>query len=218
MEIHGGGLNGTKCLIVILTNGGNQASPSDATSAKDASSSSDQHNNLPHLLSSLLNYHRGGGGGGSSSSSSINSSSLKLITDLNQWIMNTGINGTANMSNLTNDSAITPSPITDEFHFNDVDYTLDIVLPLIVGLVVALILGWMLIRYKMSAHQRSNYNGSIYCCPEECYMFCARFFKCNLRGFKWPKLKKRSNQNNINNSISNNDRPSFVYNPSMFIK
>jgi hypothetical protein len=60
----------------------------------------------------------------------------------------------------------------------------DIVMPLIVGLFVAMILGWMLIRYKMSAHQRSNYNGSIYCCPEKCFgkleahinLFCFFFF------------------------------------------
>jgi hypothetical protein len=55
--------------------------------------------------------------------------------------------------------------VTNDFY----DEKHDIVMPLIVGLFVAMILGWMLIRYKMSAHQRSNYNGSIYCCPEKCF-------------------------------------------------
>lgn len=61
------------------------------------------------------------------------------------------------------------------------DYAFDILLPLIIGLLVALILGWMLVRYKMSSHQRSNYNGSIYCCPDQCFEFCTRFFECNFR-------------------------------------
>ena len=66
-------------------------------------------------------------------------------------------------------------------HHYEYDDTLDILMPLFVGLLVAIILGWMLMRYKMSAHQRSNYNGSIYCCPEECFNFCSRFLECQFR-------------------------------------
>lgn len=93
---------------------------------------------------------------------------------------------------ITNSTTSYPSAITSktnialtttiiDFPFDGLDYTLDIVMPLIVGLLVALILGWMLIRYKMSAHERSNYNGSIYCCPERCFEFCAKFCECNLK-------------------------------------
>lgn len=178
MEIHGA-LNGTKCLIVILTNG-----------AAAASSKEHRHDSIPFLISSII-------GADKNRNNSMNSSLLKLLESDHRFIMS------SNSSELDSMSLTTaPSHLTDEFLFDDVDYTLDIVMPLIVGLVVAMILGWMLIRYKMSAHQRSNYNGSIYCCPEECYIFCARFFKCNLlrcrrrsgapRTFKWPKLKKRN--------------------------
>lgn len=180
MEIHGA-LNGTKCLIVILTNGAAAAS----------SSKEHRHDSIPFLISSII-------GADKNRNNSMNSSLLKLLESDHRFIMSSN-----NSSELDSMSLTTaPSHLTDEFLFDDVDYTLDIVMPLIVGLVVAMILGWMLIRYKMSAHTRSNYNGSIYCCPEECYIFCARFFKCNLlrcrrrsgstRTFKWPKLKKRN--------------------------
>ena len=51
---------------------------------------------------------------------------------------------------------------------------LDTLGPFFVGGFVALLLGWMLIRYKMSFHRASNYNGSVYCCPESCFQFCER--------------------------------------------
>lgn len=77
----------------------------------------------------------------------------------------------------------TPPVHSEEPHAPHYEYddTLDILMPLFVGLLVAIILGWMLMRYKMSAHQRSNYNGSIYCCPEECFNFCSRFLECQFR-------------------------------------
>ncbi|CAF0894302.1 unnamed protein product [Brachionus calyciflorus] len=89
-------------------------------------------------------------------------------------------------SNLDNEASNTTLSYID-LNFNEISYTLNIILPLIVGLFVALILGWMLIRYKMSSHQRSNYNGSIYCCPEKCFEFCAKFFECKI---KRPKIFK----------------------------
>lgn len=84
---------------------------------------------------------------------------------------------------------------TVDINFDDFDYTLDILMPLFVGLLVALILGWMLIRYKMSAHQRSNYNGSIYCCPEQCFQFCAKFFECNIKLKKSKRMKRAESTN-----------------------
>lgn len=95
-------------------------------------------------------------------------------------------------SNYFHEIRPTSTPAYD-FNYDGYDYTLDILMPLVVGLLVALILGWMLIRYKMSSHQRSNYNGSIYCCPEECFDFCAKFFECKI---KWPKVMKRDQTNN----------------------
>lgn len=181
MEIHGNLINGTKCLIVILTNSAAASSSLSSSWSKEQQQQQLlQHDsnrrphqipdNIPYLISSILN--------GNINMAAKNSSAV-LRLDAN------------NNSTTVEPSSQQHQQPVDEFLFDDVDYTLDIVLPLIVGLVVAMILGWMLVRYKMSAHQRSNYNGSIYCCPEECYLFCGRFFKCNLRGFKWPKLKKR---------------------------
>lgn len=86
--------------------------------------------------------------------------------------------------------------------FNEINYMLNIFLPVIVGLFVALILGWMLIRYKMSSHQRSNYNGSIYCCPQKCFDFCAKFFECKKRCPKFFRIKKNQKPN-INYSLTN---------------
>lgn len=80
-------------------------------------------------------------------------------------------------------STLAESDLSDDSSHPHYEYddTLDILMPLFVGLLVAIILGWMLMRYKMSAHQRSNYNGSIYCCPEECFNFCSRFLDCQFR-------------------------------------
>ena len=49
--------------------------------------------------------------------------------------------------------------------------SIDNFLPLIVAGFVALILGWMIVRYKMSHHRQSNFNGAVYCCPDECFKF-----------------------------------------------
>ena len=57
--------------------------------------------------------------------------------------------------------------IIEESPRNDIDLG-----PFFVGGFVALLLGWMLIRYKMSNHRSSNYNGAVYCCPERCFQFC----------------------------------------------
>jgi hypothetical protein len=83
----------------------------------------------------------------------------------------------ARLAATTTSSNTATTPHSDEKH----EYTIDVVTPLIVGLFVAAILGWMLIRYKISAHTRSNYNGSIYCCPDECFDFCAKLCKCNFK-------------------------------------
>ena len=82
--------------------------------------------------------------------------------------------------------------------FDENYYNLNILMPLIMGLFVAMILGWMLIRYKMSSREQSNNTGSIYCCPDGCYDCCAKIFLCNFGGFslflkksksKTPKIK-----------------------------
>lgn len=86
--------------------------------------------------------------------------------------------------------------------FNELSYTLNIFLPIVVGLFVALILGWMLIRYKMSSHQRSNYNGSIYCCPQKCFDFCAKFFECKKTCPKFFKFKKTTKPH-VNYGLAN---------------
>lgn len=192
MEIHGD-LNGTKCLIVILTNG--------------ATVTTSREHDLPLFISSLM--------GDKARVVDLPANFSSLLTKL---VLSSNNNSEPTS---TTSISLSSSNAPDEFLFNDVDYTLDIVLPLIVGLVVAMILGWMLVRYKMSAHQRSNYNGSIYCCPEECYMFCARFTKCNLRGFKWPKFKKRGNNSGTSSSSVPSERLStniFNYNPPVLIK
>lgn len=61
------------------------------------------------------------------------------------------------------------STIFEESQRNDLDLG-----PFFVGGFVALLLGWMLIRYKMSYHRSSNYNGAVYCCPESCFKFCEK--------------------------------------------
>lgn len=91
--------------------------------------------------------------------------------------------------------------------FNELNYMLNIFLPVIVGLFVALILGWMLIRYKMSSHQRSNYNGSIYCCPQKCFNFCAKFFECKNRCPKFLTIKNNQKLT-INYNLTNKLIPS----------
>jgi hypothetical protein len=58
------------------------------------------------------------------------------------------------------------------------DDTLDIFLPFVFGLFVALALGWMVIRYKMTNNTKgSHYTSSFYCCPERCFTSMGRFRK-----------------------------------------
>jgi hypothetical protein len=114
--------------------------------------------------------------------SAIISSLLNAITDLT----------TTSASTL---SAGVSSATPHEVH----EYEIDVVTPLIVGLFVAMILGWMLIRYKMSAHTRSHYNGSIYCCPDECFDFCAKVCKCNFKLNFTKFLAKHQKQNKKSN-------------------
>jgi hypothetical protein len=102
------------------------------------------------------------------------------------------------VENITNDnvssvdSIKTNDSIDDEF--DEDHYLSNIMMPLIVGLFVTMLLGWMLVRYKMSSAQRSNYNGSIYCCPEDCFDCFTKFFLCNFGGFNLF-LKKSNKQN-----------------------
>lgn len=103
----------------------------------------------------------------------------------------------------------TPTIISDVNKTSSVDVPyeddrIDIVTPFVVGIFVAMILGWMLIRYKMSAHERSNYSGSIYCCPNECFDFCARFARCKIKIPRSCGKKAPENNNNNNSSIQNN--------------
>lgn len=85
---------------------------------------------------------------------------------------------------VTSTQSIASNPVNSnhshELYFNELDYQMSIIMPLIVGIFVALILTWMLIRYKMAANEAS-YNGSIYCCPQECFDFCAKFFECKFK-------------------------------------
>ena len=91
-----------------------------------------------------------------------NTTKQNLITKFNLYSVNTVPKTTENTSLENYDST-------------------EILFPAIVGFFVVLILGWMLIRYKMSAHQRSYFNDSIYCCPDKCYDFCAKFCECKIR-------------------------------------
>jgi hypothetical protein len=142
-------------------------------------------------------------------------------SDMNYDDNRTMIENSAILSSLLNviPSLTTTTTSTSSSQTNQpepiLEYTIDVVTPLIVGLFVAMILGWMLIRYKMSAHTRSNYNGSIYCCPDECFDFCAKVCKCNFK-FNLTKFlakHQRGNNNNNNNSSNSSNKKRNNSNP-----
>ena len=61
------------------------------------------------------------------------------------------------------------------FLYQNQDDTLNILLPFVVGLFVAIILGWMVMRYKMAANNGIHDATTIQCCPES----CLTYFKLN---------------------------------------
>ena len=104
------------------------------------------------------------------------------ITNLDKSLEN------ANKSKSTNN-------IYNEVNVNDFDegyYASNMIMPLIVLLFVAMLLGWMLVRYKMSAVDRST-GSSVYCCPESCFNCCANFFSCKFRRSSMFFKKSKSN-------------------------
>jgi hypothetical protein len=68
--------------------------------------------------------------------------------------------------------------ITTTYYYKD--DTLNILLPFIVGIFVAIILGWMVIRHKMGTNKGIYDGTTIYCCPDNCLTF-----------FKLSKLRNR---------------------------
>ncbi len=98
----------------------------------------------------------------------------------------------SNINNQTDNSIIQNDNKINIIEFDESYYNLNIVMPLIMGLFVAMILGWMLIRYKMSTNEQRNYTGSIYCCPDGCYDCCAKIFLCHFGGFRLFLKKSKS--------------------------
>jgi hypothetical protein len=100
-------------------------------------------------------------------------------------------------NNQTDNSIIQNDHKINIVEFDENYYNLNILMPLIMGLFVAMILGWMLIRYKMSTREQRNYTGSIYCCPDGCYDYCAKIFVCNFEGFRLFIKNSKSNNPKI---------------------
>ena len=67
------------------------------------------------------------------------------------------------------------STTSDEPYMIDNDYVL---MPLFVGLFVALLLLWMRYRYTAVSEQRSHIEGSFSICPQNFFDFLAKCFKC----------------------------------------
>lgn len=77
---------------------------------------------------------------------------------------------------------ITTTTINYESTYDD---NKDVIWPTVVGIFVALALGWMICRYKCSSKERSPH--IVQCCPES---LCKRIRLCCISFFRYDYIKK----------------------------